>query len=83
MMIAAHLMKKGTDHVYEPNWKCNADNHYKNLFYVVPEVLFTKNITYQTDIYSFDILLYKIITGLSPYQNLTPDILESLEFVIA
>ncbi|KAF0525586.1 kinase-like domain-containing protein [Gigaspora margarita] len=124
MMIAAHLMKKGTDHVYEPIWKRDAetttaahgkaaettpveiagtttaahgkavettpaevtetttavpaagtttDNRYESLSYAAPEVLLAKNITYQTDIYSFGIILYEIMTGLSPHQNLTPD----------
>ncbi|CAG8584574.1 19775_t:CDS:2 [Gigaspora rosea] len=73
MMIAAHLMKKGTDHVYEPNRKSYADDRDESLSYVAPEVLLTKNTTYQTDIYSFGILLYEIMTSLSPHQILTPD----------
>ncbi|CAG8841163.1 22855_t:CDS:1, partial [Gigaspora margarita] len=71
-----------TGHVYEPNWKYDANNCYESLSYVVLEVLFTKNITYQTDIYSFDNLLYKIMPDLSPIKSYSKNIPELVEHLI-
>jgi serine/threonine protein kinase len=46
---------------------------YGVLPYIAPEILRGQNYTKATDIYSFGIIMYEVITGLPPYHNLSHD----------
>ncbi|EXX58764.1 Tpk1p [Rhizophagus irregularis DAOM 197198w] len=47
------------------------DKIYGNLPYVAPEILRGKNYTKAADIYSFGIVMYEVISELSPYHDLS------------
>ncbi|EXX58464.1 Ypk2p [Rhizophagus irregularis DAOM 197198w] len=52
----------------------NAKNNiYGVLPYIAPEVLRGQNYTKASDIYSFGIIIYEVISGLPPYHNLEHD----------
>ncbi|RIB07078.1 kinase-like domain-containing protein [Gigaspora rosea] len=63
--ISAYSPLNSTDNNYEK---------YRVLPYVAPEVLHTKTHTCEADIYSFSILFYEIMFGISPYGNIPYDI---------
>ncbi|EXX50530.1 Tpk1p [Rhizophagus irregularis DAOM 197198w] len=50
---------------------CDASENsiYGNLPYIAPEILRGKNYTKASDIYSFGIIMYEVISGLRPYHD--------------
>src|SRR3954453_7386626 len=49
-------------------------NHtYGVLPYIAPEILRGQNYTKASDIYSFGIIMYEVISGLPPYQDVCHD----------
>ncbi|CAI2201888.1 13213_t:CDS:1, partial [Funneliformis geosporum] len=55
----------------------NKENKEKNIYgvlpYVAPEVLKSKQYTSASDIYSFGIVAYEVLSGLPPYYDLAHD----------
>ncbi|PKK60809.1 kinase-like protein [Rhizophagus irregularis] len=49
------------------------NNIYGVLSYVAPEILRRQNYTKSSDIYSFGIIMYEIISGLPPYHDISHD----------
>src|SRR3954452_25051280 len=48
------------------------NNHiYGNLPYIAPEILLGQNYTKASDIYSFGIIMYEVISGLPPYHDVS------------
>jgi serine/threonine protein kinase len=58
----------------KPADKTNDGNIYGVLPYVAPEVLRSKQYTLASDIYSFGIVAYEMLTGLPPYPNIPHDV---------
>ncbi|GBB88552.1 hypothetical protein RclHR1_01510003 [Rhizophagus clarus] len=54
-------------------YKNAKNNVYGVLPYVAPEILRGQNYTKASDIYSFGIIMYEIISGLPPYHNISHD----------
>ncbi|POG81565.1 kinase-like domain-containing protein, partial [Rhizophagus irregularis DAOM 181602=DAOM 197198] len=46
---------------------------YGNLPYIAPEVIIGKEYTYASDIYSFGILMWEILSGQTPFDNYEHD----------
>ncbi|CAB4439868.1 unnamed protein product [Rhizophagus irregularis] len=55
------------------NYDASENSIYGNLPYIAPEILRGKNYTKAADIYSFGIIMYEVISGLRPYDNISHD----------
>src|SRR6266487_763817 len=53
--------------------KLNWDNKMFYLHYIAPETLRGQNYTKASDIYSFGIIMYELISGLPPYHDVSHD----------
>lgn len=54
-------------------YKSSDENIYGVLPYVAPELLTVPKYSYDTDIYSFGIIMYEVLTGLPPYHDVSHD----------
>ncbi|CAG8505209.1 12361_t:CDS:2 [Dentiscutata erythropus] len=73
-MMIAYSIPNNIDSIHQSGRKYNIDKMYDILPYTAPEVLRTKKYTCEADVYSFGIVIYEIITGLSPYYNIPHDV---------
>ncbi|CAB4445271.1 unnamed protein product [Rhizophagus irregularis] len=55
------------------NYDASENSIYGNLPYIAPEILRGKNYTKAADIYSFGIIMYEVISGLRPYDDISHD----------